>query len=157
MQTQCSGLDYRIGLYFHDYRMITIVFDQLDDNDRNNDDEVERQKAIEKELDCKFIRINPDEENFNIFKAINKIHKHIKNSSKISLIDKISRILLELEFKSNHSIITKALKRVVKKNIAIIIKHEMKKKKKNNIGSKEKYTAYCLRCRDYTGNISPKK
>ena len=62
-----------------------------------------------------FIRINPDEENFNIFKAINEIYRHIKESTKKSLIDKISKILLELEFKSNHSITTKALKRVVKK------------------------------------------
>ena len=28
-----------------------------------------------------FIRIDPDEENFNIFKEINKIHKHIKKST----------------------------------------------------------------------------
>ena len=39
----------------------------------------------------------------------------IKKSTKKSLIDKISKRLLELEFKSNHSIITKALKRAVKK------------------------------------------
>ena len=58
-----------------------------------------------------FIRINPDEEKFNIFKAI----WHIKKSTKKSLIDKISKRRLELEFKSNHPIITKALKRVVKK------------------------------------------
>ena len=46
----------------------------------------ERQKE-EKELGCKFIRINP------------KIHRHIKKSSKKSLIDNISKRLLELEFK----------------------------------------------------------
>ena len=76
--------------------------------------ETQRQKAIEKELGCVFIRINPDEENFNIFKAINEIYEHIKKSTKKSLIDKISKRLLELEFKSNFLII-KALKRVVKK------------------------------------------
>ena len=32
--------------------------------------------AIEKELGCVFIRINPDEEKFNIFKVINEIHRH---------------------------------------------------------------------------------
>ena len=36
------------------------------------------QKALEKELNCVFIRINPDEKDFNIFKEINKIHRHIK-------------------------------------------------------------------------------
>ena len=58
-----------------------------------------------------FIRINPDEEKFNIFTAINKIHRHIKKSTKKFLIHKISKRLLTLEFKSSHSIIKKALKR----------------------------------------------
>ena len=62
-----------------------------------------------------FIRINLDEENFNIFKEINKIHRHIKKSTKKSLVDDLSKILLELEFKSNHSIKSKCLKRIVKK------------------------------------------
>ena len=61
-----------------------------------------------------FIRINPDEKDFNIFKEINKIHRHIKKSTKKFLIDKISKRMLKLEFKSNHSVITKALKIVVK-------------------------------------------
>ena len=76
---------------------------------------MEKQKAIEKELGCKIIRINSDEESLNILKAINEIHKHIKKSSKNSLIGKISKRLLDLEFKSNHSIKSKALKYVVKK------------------------------------------
>ena len=62
-----------------------------------------------------FIRINPEEENFNIFKVINEIHRHIIKSTKKSLINKISKKLVKLEFKSNHSIITKVLKRVAKK------------------------------------------
>ena len=53
-----------------------------------------------------FIRNNPDKESFKIFKAINVIHTHIKKSTKNSLIDKISKRLLELEFEPNHSIIT---------------------------------------------------
>ena len=46
-------------------------------------------KALEKELNCVFIRTNPDEKDFNIFKEINKIHRHIKKSFKKFLIDKI--------------------------------------------------------------------
>ena len=34
---------------------------------------------------CIFIRTNPDEKDFNIFKEINKIHRHVKKF----LIDKI--------------------------------------------------------------------
>ena len=67
-----------------------------------------------------FIRINPDEKNFNIFKEINKIHRHIKKSTKKSLIDDLSKRLLELEFKSNHSIKSKCLKWIVKKILPII-------------------------------------
>ena len=78
MKTQYSVLGYKIDLYFHDYKL-AIKVDELGHNDRNIDYEIQRQKAIEKELDCAFIRINPDEENFNIFKAINEIYRNIKN------------------------------------------------------------------------------
>ena len=63
-----------------------------------------------KKLDCVFIRINPDVANFNICKEINKIHRHINQSTiqqteqktKKSLIDNLSKGLLELEFKQNN-------------------------------------------------------
>ena len=70
---------------------------------------------MEKELGCVFITINPDEKKFSTFRAINDIHRYTKKSTKKSLIQKISKRLIELELKSNHSIITKALKRVIKK------------------------------------------
>ena len=50
---------------------------------------LKHKKALEKELNCVFIRINPDEKNFNIFREINKIHRHIKKLTKKSLIDDI--------------------------------------------------------------------
>ena len=78
MQTQYSFLGYRIDLYFYKYKF-AIEVDELGHTDRNLSDEIERQKALEKELDCVFIKINPDEENFNIFREINKVNKHIKN------------------------------------------------------------------------------
>ena len=62
-----------------------------------------------------FIRINPDEKSINIFREINKIHRQIKKSTKNLLIDDISKQLLEIEFKSNHSIKSKCLKWIVKK------------------------------------------
>ena len=70
------------------------------------------------------LEINPDETKIsNILKAINEIHRHIEESSKKSLIDKISKRLTELESKSNHLIESKCLKNVAKKNFSIIIKH----------------------------------
>ena len=94
---------------------MAIEIDELGHIDRNIDYEIQRQKAKEKELGCVFIRIDPDEENFDILKAINEIHRHIKKLTKKYLIEKILKILLELEFRSNHPIITKTLKRVAKK------------------------------------------
>ena len=82
------------------------------------DHEIQRQKALQKELGCEFIRNNPDEKHFNVFKAINEIYRYIKKlikkSTKKSLIDELSNKLLRLEFKSNNSIKTKCLKYVVK-------------------------------------------
>ena len=97
-------------MIFTSINELAIEVDELGQADRNLSNETERQKALEKELDCLVIKINPDGKNFNIFKEINKIHRHIKKSTKKSLIDDLSKRLLELEFKSNHSIKSKCLK-----------------------------------------------
>ena len=73
-------LGYRTDLYFHKYKP-AIEVDELGHNDRNIDYKIQRQQALEKELGCVFIKINPDAIDFNIFKEINKIHRHIKKSS----------------------------------------------------------------------------
>ena len=122
MQTQYSILGYRTDLYFHDYKL-AIEVDEKGHKDRIIDHEIQRQKALEKELSYEFIRINSDEKDFNIFRVINEIHRHIKNSTekltekstKKSLIDELSNKLLRLEFKSNNSIKAECLKYVVKK------------------------------------------
>ena len=114
MQTQYNVLGYRIDLYFHEYNLATEV-DELGHNDRNIDYEIQRQQALERELNCVFIRINPDAVDFSIFKEINKIHRHIKASSRKSLIYKISERMLELESMHNHSIKSKCLKWIVRK------------------------------------------
>ena len=106
MLTQYTVLSYRIDLYFHKYKL-ELEVDELGHNDRNNDYKIQRQQALERELNCVFIRINPDAVGFNIFREINKIHRHIKKSSKKPLIDKISTRLLKLKFMSDHSIKSK--------------------------------------------------
>ena len=86
--------------------------DEKDYQDRNNSRDIERQKALEKKLGYEFIRINPDKESFNIFKAQNEIFRHIKKSNKEStkeltkksLIDELSNKLLRLEFEKNNLI-----------------------------------------------------
>ena len=58
MKTQYSVLDYRIDPYFHKHKL-AIEVDELGNADRNLSNETEREKALEKELDSVFIRINP--------------------------------------------------------------------------------------------------
>ena len=68
------------------------------------------------------IRTNPDAADFDMNRIINQIYTHIikstkkqaKVSTKKSLIDDLSKRLLELEFKSNHSTKSKCLKWVAK-------------------------------------------
>ena len=109
MQTQYSVLGYRIDLYFHDYKLV-IEVDEIRHKDRNINHEIKRQKALEKELSCEFIRNNPDEKDFNIFKAKNEIFRHIKESIKKStekstkkyFKDKLSNKLWRLGSKKNN-------------------------------------------------------
>ena len=118
MQTKYTVLAYRIDLYFHKYKL-KIEVDELGHSDRNIDYEIQRQKALEGELDCVFIRINPDAIDFNIFKEINKLHRHInrltKQQTKESIIDNLSQRLQEIVFFKNHSIKSKCLKWIVRR------------------------------------------
>ena len=68
------------------------------------------------------IRTNLDAADFDLNRLINQIYTHIiestkkqtKASTKKSLTDDLSKRLLGLEFKPNHSIKSKSLKSVVK-------------------------------------------
>ena len=98
---QYHVLSYRIDLYFHDYKL-AIDIDENGHNDRYIDYEIKRRKEIEQELRCKFTRIVPNKDDFDVFIAINEIFRQIKQSTKKTLIDKISTRLLRLEFKSDN-------------------------------------------------------
>ena len=71
IQTHYRVLGYEIDIYFHNYKL-AVEIDEYNHEDRDIGSEIKRQKALEKELGFKFIRINPDKENFNVFKAINE-------------------------------------------------------------------------------------
>ena len=121
---QYHVLNYRIDAYFPKHK-VAIEIDELGHVDRINDQE--RQLAIEKELDCKFIRINPAKERFNFFNEIGSTQifiaesnkklteKSTEESTKKSMIYRLSIRLLELKFKSNNAIKTKCLKCIVRK------------------------------------------
>ena len=90
---------------------------------KEKEEERDKRRNEIKKLGSKTIRINPDSEKFNIHTEIGKIYIYInesnkkltEESTKKSLINKISRRLSELEFKENHSIIFIALMPIVKK------------------------------------------
>ena len=103
MQTQYNVLGYRIDLYFHDYKL-TIKIDENRHSDRNIDYKIKRQEAIEQKVGCNFIRTDPDNEDFDIFRTINEIFRNTKQSTKTTLINKISTRLLGLEFKLDNII-----------------------------------------------------
>ena len=86
MKTQYNVLGFRIHLYFHDYEL-ELEIDENGHSDRNIENEIKIQKAIEQELGCMFIRIDPDKEDFDIFRTINEIFRHIKQSTKKTLIN----------------------------------------------------------------------
>ena len=65
IQTQYTVLNYRTDIYFHECKL-AIEVDKLRHNERNIDYEIQRQRALERELDCVFIRIDPDAADFNI-------------------------------------------------------------------------------------------
>ena len=80
VQTQYV-LGYKIDLYFHD-NMLTIGIDENGHSDRSIYYKIKLQKATEQGLGCKFIRIDPDKDDVDIFKTINEIFGHIKQSAK---------------------------------------------------------------------------
>ena len=80
-------------------------------------------KKLEEHLKYTFFRINPDKENFDIFVELGKIESYvsesnkklIKESTKTSLIDDLSKRLLELKFEKHESIKSKCFKWITKK------------------------------------------
>ena len=70
-----------MNLYVPKYKLV-IEVDELGHCTRDIKSEIERQNKIEKELDCKFIRIEPSREKFDIIDELYKIKKHIIKSTK---------------------------------------------------------------------------
>ena len=108
---QYSVLDYQIDLYFLE-RKLAIEVDEKGHTDRDEKRENEREEKIKKW--CKFNRINLDAENYDIFVEIGKMQNQVIESTKKSLIDDLSKRLLELEFKQHNAIKSKCLKWVAK-------------------------------------------
>ena len=67
-------------MYFPKHKL-AIEVDQYGHKDRNINYEIKSQKAIVKELDCEFIRINLDAEKYDEYAEFGKIYNHIIEST----------------------------------------------------------------------------
>ena len=81
LSTRYNFVGYRIELYFHDYK-VAIKIDENGHSNRNIEHELKRQKAIEQEVGCKFIRIDPNKIDFDILelsmKYLDKLNNQLK-------------------------------------------------------------------------------
>ena len=82
----------------------------------------QKDREIEKELNCVFILTNPDAVDFNMNRLKNQIYKHIIESKEEKLKNKFANELLS--FVSSIIIPLKPVKYFVKKNTSHIVKNE---------------------------------
>ena len=102
----------RIDAYSSKYKL-GIEVGKYNHDSRNFEYEQSRQ-FMKESYGISIIWTNPDAADFVMTRLINQICTHSIKSTKKSLIDDLSKRLLELEFKSNYSIKSKCLKWVVK-------------------------------------------
>ena len=72
-------LNYKIDSYFPEHKL-AIEIDEKGHTDRKINYEIERKNKVKEKLGCKFIRINPDQKDYDIFVEIGKINNYIVKS-----------------------------------------------------------------------------
>ena len=104
-ENACEYILFRIDIYFTEY-FLAIEIDEKGHTDRDLVFEQKRQEALEKKLNCKFVRINTSRENYDAdyktsrietfiseFKDKEKEKKRKENGNKIKELDgKIKKI-----------------------------------------------------------------
>ena len=80
MQAKYNVLNYRTYIFININRQYKLM--KNGHSERNNDYEIKKQKAIAKELGYEFSRIDPDKENFDIFRGIDTLNNRLKKSNK---------------------------------------------------------------------------
>ena len=108
-ESGCEYILFRIDIYFTEY-LLAIEIDEKGHTDRDLIFEEKRQKALEKKLNCQFIRINTSRENYDAdyeasriqtfiseFKDKEKEKKIKENENKIKeLEDEIKKLKVQL-------------------------------------------------------------
>jgi len=82
MELQYTVFNYRIDLYFIDYK-IAVECDENGHKNRDEEYEKTRQYEITNELKCNWVRYNPDSKDFDILDVISDIYELTKNYNKI--------------------------------------------------------------------------
>ena len=102
IHTQYCIENKKLDAYFPKYKL-GIEVDEYNHKGRNFEYEQSRQFMIESH-GITIIRTNLDDADFDMNEIINQIYMQIIKSNKKTLLDDLSKGLLELEFMSNHSI-----------------------------------------------------
>ena len=76
MERQFKIGNYRIDLYLPEHK-IAVECDEFDHIGRDINYEIFRQKFIEEQLQCTFVRYNPDDKDFDMALVLNKIYRTI--------------------------------------------------------------------------------
>ena len=100
---------FRIDIYFTEYSL-AVEIDEKGHTDRDLIFEEKRQKALEKKLNCEFIRINTSRENYDadyeasrIQTFINKFKNKEKENEIKKLEDEIKKLKLQLTNQSTQN------------------------------------------------------
>ena len=101
-KNECEYILFRIDVYFTEY-FLAVEIDEKGHTDRDLIFEEKRQKALEKKLNCEFIRINTSRENYDADYEASRIQTFIskfkdkENENKIKeLEDEIKKLKLQL-------------------------------------------------------------
>ena len=89
---------FRIDIYFTKY-CLAVEIDEKGHTDRDLELEKKRQEALEKKLNCTFIRINISKENFDLDYEDSRIQTFIsqfKDNKNKKLEDEIEKLKLQL-------------------------------------------------------------
>ena len=78
---------FRIDIYFTEY-CLAVEIDEKGHTDRDLKFEEKRQEALEKKLNCTFIRINTSRENFDVDYEASEIQAFISNFNKNKIKEK---------------------------------------------------------------------
>lgn len=80
METQYNIDNYRIDLFFVEYNLAIECDERHHLSNKINDDT--RQLYIQRKTGCRFIRFNPYDRDFNLFKLLNEIYVHLSVHSR---------------------------------------------------------------------------